>query len=209
MVNKQYRDDLREAYDGNAQKRDSNLTQGWKIDVRHNFLSLLQQENKRSLLEIGAGHGRDSKFFQDEGLEVVCIDLSQEMVKLCRGKGITANVMDVADLQFPLDSFDAVYSLNSLLHIGRAELPSVLQSITEIIKPTGLFYLGTYGGHDFEGIKDNDTYTPKRFFSYYSDENIRRVVAGVFDVISFKRILLLPNNRDLHFQSLVLRNRKL
>ena len=206
MINKSIRGDLRESYDLNAQKRDSAVTEEWKIEERSKFSSLLQQEDKRSLLEIGSGPGRDSKLFQERGFEVVCIDLSPEMVKLCQQKGLAAHVMDMADLQFPANSFDAVYSLNSLLHLTKAEFPAVLRRISEIMKPSGLFYLGMYGGYDFEGVWEDDTYAPKRFFSYYSDDHIQQLVTTMFDILSFYHIMT-SRQANLHFQSLILRKR--
>ncbi|MFC1991307.1 class I SAM-dependent methyltransferase [Chloroflexota bacterium] len=201
-----FKDDLRKSYDINAELRDFSITQDWKITERAAFFSLLQREEKNSLLEIGAGHGRDSKFFHDQGLEVVCVDLSPEMVGLCLKKGLTAYEMDMTDLQFPDNSFDAVFSLNSLLHLTGTELPAVLQRISEIMKPRGLFYLGIFGGYDFEGVRENDIYTPKRFYSYYSDDNIRQIVTGVFDLLSFSH----PADdeyQSLHFHSMTLRKK--
>lgn len=206
MMNNELRDSLRESYNRQAQQRDTSVTQAWKIEERSDFLSLLRQEHKHTLLEIGAGPGRDSRFFQDQGLETVCIDLSPEMVNLCQQKGLTAYVMDMADMLFPADSFDAVYALNSLLHLTKAELPGVLRRINVILKPAGLFYLGVYGGYDHEGVSERDFYTPKRFFSFYSDEHLRLVITEVFDILSFKRIAL-AGEQKLHFQSLILRKR--
>ena len=125
-----------------AQERDSYVIDAWKIEERTNFLSLVKQENKLSLLEIGAGTGRDSKFFQDNGPDVTCIDLSPKMVKLCLQKGLVAHKMDMTDLKFAPNSFDAAYALNSFLHIPEAEFMTALESIKMILKPTGLFYLG-------------------------------------------------------------------
>jgi len=203
-----FRDNLRKSYDANAQRRDSGKPQDWKIAERAAFLSLLQQEGKKSLLEIGAGHGRDSKFFQDQGLEVVCIDLSPEMVNLCLKKDLTAYEMDMTDLRFPDSSFDAIFSLNSLLHLTRTEFPAVLKHISEILKPDGLFFLGLYGGYDFEGILEKDDYIPKRFYSYYSDDRIQQIVNEVFELLSFTH----PANdedKQLRFQSMTLRKSKI
>ncbi|TMD70000.1 MAG: class I SAM-dependent methyltransferase [Chloroflexi bacterium] len=44
------------------------------------------------MLEIGAGTGNDSLFFRDNGLHVVCTDLSPAMVDLCTEKGLEAYV---------------------------------------------------------------------------------------------------------------------
>lgn len=125
-MNRPFRDNLRKAYDRQANQRDAGFIQEWKEQERANFLYLLQKEDKHTLLEIGSGPGRDGRFFQENGIEVVCIDLSPEMIRLCRQKGLTAYVMDMADLTFPANSFDAVYALNSLLHLTKAELPTVL-----------------------------------------------------------------------------------
>ncbi|CAG0934260.1 demethylmenaquinone methyltransferase / 2-methoxy-6-polyprenyl-1,4-benzoquinol methylase [Thermoflexales bacterium] len=201
------RNDLREAYDRKALERESYPIADWKIRVRQDFLALLQAEQKRTLLELGAGPGRDARFFQDNGLQVTCVDLSAEMVELCRQKGLAAEVMDCGDLRFAAESFEAVYALNCLLHLPKHELPSVLRSIDVILKPAGVFYLGVYGGVDHEGVWQDDTYEPKRFFSFFVDEQLQQAVTKVFEVLSFQRILLSKENSNLHFQSLILRKR--
>src|SRR5512138_444896 len=91
---------LVDAYNRYAQERDGHPTESWKMEERATFLEILEQEHKQSLLEIGAGPGKDSKFFSDHRLDVTCVDLSPEMVKLCQQKGLKAHMMDVTDLQF-------------------------------------------------------------------------------------------------------------
>jgi SAM-dependent methyltransferase len=140
------------SYNRQAEQRNQSDIEIWKAIERAEFLALLKSEQKQSLLEIGAGHGRDSQFFQENGLQVTCVDLSPEMVRLCQQKGLNARLMDMIDLDFPDHSFDAVYSLNSLLHLPKTELPTVLQNIRRVLNPNGLFFLGMYGGYDFEGI---------------------------------------------------------
>src|SRR6266581_6369244 len=161
---------LREFYDNQAEERDNSEYPAWKQLERQQFLTRLQQEGKTSLLEIGAGPGRDSKFFQDHGLAVISTDLSPEMVKRCQQKGLTAYVMDFLHLDFPPQSFDAIHALNCLLHVPTQDLPSVLQTLPGLLKPTGLFYLGVYGGIKHEGIWPDDPHRPGCFFSYHSDE---------------------------------------
>ncbi|MDP9310282.1 MAG: class I SAM-dependent methyltransferase [Chloroflexota bacterium] len=197
------KDNLRVAYDRNAAERDGYAKELWKVAERQHFLALLQAEHKQSLLELGAGPGTDSLFFQQHGLAVTATDLSPEMIKRCRAKGLTAYVLDFSDLQMPANSFDAVYALNSLLHLPKRDLPHVLQRIHTILKPRGLFYFGVYGGHDHEGPLPNDSYDPPRFFSFYTDEHLHQRVRNVFDVLSYTPITLGENN--FHFQSFVLR----
>ncbi len=198
---------LREAYNKNAHLRDAKAVQDWKKKERSKFLSLLLQEQKETLLEIGAGPGKDSLFFQEGGFKVFCIDLSPEMVNICMQKGLKAKVMDFSNLRFPDGSFDSVYALNCLLHLRKKELPSVLVAINAILKSGGLLYMGMYGGYDYEGIWPDDPYEPKRFFSFYDDDHLKRVVSEVFEVESFNKIDIGQLNTGLHFQSVVLRKR--
>lgn len=200
------RDNLCQAYDKYAQERDSSPTQDWKVKERSSFLLTLQQHGKKKLLEIGAGTGRDGKYFQDNGFEVVCIDLSPAMTELCKQKGLTAYVMDMNHIDFPENSFDAVYSMNSLLHLTKNEFPKILHQLNTLIRTDGMVYLGIYGGYDHEGIWDKDPYMPKRFFSFFSDEHLEQEVIKVFDILTFNRVLFEPDN-PIHFQSLILKKK--
>ena len=203
MMDKQRKANLKKAYDQQAEERNKSQIEAWKVAERAHFLSLLEKESKQTLLEIGTGHGRDSLFFQEQGFSVTGIDLSPAMVDLCQQKGITAYVMDVVDLNFEVNSFDAVYALNSFLHLSKSEFPSALENVHAILQPAGLFYLGLYGGFDFEGIWEDDFYTPKRFFSFHTDEDLKKILADIFETIYFKHISLGEDRKP--FQSVILR----
>jgi SAM-dependent methyltransferase len=190
------------SYDGGAAERDRHEVAPWKVEERGRFLALLREENKTTFLEVGAGTGRDSRFFQDQGLAVVSTDLSPEMVRRCHEKGLTAHVMDFLHLDFPGESFDAIYALNCLLHVPRADLRRVLERLRALLRPGGLFYLGVYGGRDWEGVAPEDRHEPKRFFCYRTDTQILEAVSGLFDVRSFRIVPL--EGEAFHFQSLIL-----
>lgn len=207
MQNHSLKITLRETYDKYAQERESSELQDWKIAERARFLSALQKEHKKSLLEIGAGTGRDSKFFQDEGFDVTCIDLSPAMVEHCRQKGLTAYVMDMNAINLLEASFDAVYSMNSLLHLPKDEFSEVLLQVNTLLRKNGLFYVGMYGGYDFEGISENDAYIPKRFFSFSTDEHLKQEITKVFDILTNNPVHFETDN-PLHFQSLILKKRE-
>jgi SAM-dependent methyltransferase len=205
-MDREIRIDLRKAYDRQASDRDAADIAGWKIKERADFLSMLQKEGKHSLLEVGSGPGRDGLFFLENGLKVTCIDLSPENINLCRKKGLTAYVMDMNNMFFPDNSFDAAYSLNSLLHLSKVELPGVLKAIHYILRSGGLFYMGVYGGNDFEGFRENDVTVPPRFFSYYTDDHILEVVGEIFDILDFRRVQY-REDASHHFQSLFLKKK--
>ena len=195
--------DLRTSYNRSAEARDQAARQAWKVRERANFLHLLQVENKKRLLEIGAGPGWDSLFFQESGLIVTATDLSPEMVRLCRKKGLMGHSMSFDQLDFP-QSFDAIYALNCLLHVPKKEMPIILQRLQTLLKPGGLFYMGVYGGEDYEGIYEDDFQEPKRFFSFYTNEHIQTDVGQFFELVYFQDIH--PDNHHLIFQSMIWRN---
>ena len=198
---------LRAAYSReSAAQRDNTAKEDWKIVERQQFLALLREEGKTTLLEIGAGTGKDALFFQESGLRVVCTDLSQAMVALCSAKGLEAYEMDFLNLDFAPASFDAIYALNCLLHVPGAALPAVLEKIRDLLRPAGLFFLGVYGGFEKEGINENDYHDPPRFFSHHTDEFMRQVTAPYFDLVSFK-VVSIPG-KAWHFQSMTLRRKE-
>ncbi|WP_011064757.1 hypothetical protein [Oceanobacillus iheyensis] len=66
--------------------------------------------------------------------------------------------------------------------------------------------MGVYGGKNSQGVWEKDTYNPKRFFSFYLDEQIQAVVEKVFNV---EYINIIPKDiiggeQELSFQSMVL-----
>jgi SAM-dependent methyltransferase len=194
-------DSLRVSYDGRAAWRDQQEKQPWKLAERELFLSRVVEDGGGRLLEIGAGPGHDSAFFASHGLQVVATDLSPAMIGFCRQKGLDAHVMDFLHLDFPADSFDAVYALNCLLHVPNADLPEVLAAIRAVLRPGGLFYMGVYGGDGDEGPASDDRHEPARFFSWRTDEQIRGFVTRYFSLVDFH--VIEPGQLD--FQSLTMR----
>ncbi len=196
---------LRSAYATSAKQRDQGTKTQWKLDERRAFLNRLAVEGKRRLLEIGAGTGHDGAYFVENGLEVVATDLTPEMVDLCREKGLEAHVMDVLQLDFADASFDAVWTINCLLHVPNADLPSALIEIDRVLRPEGLFFFGVYGGDVVgEGINEDDWHDPPRFFSFRSDDELQTFVRTSFEIVDFH---VVSGGESFRFQSVTARKR--
>jgi 2-polyprenyl-3-methyl-5-hydroxy-6-metoxy-1,4-benzoquinol methylase len=176
---------LAAAYDAAADERELGSVAPWKADERARFLSRLQAEGAATLLELGAGTGVHGRWFADQGLAVTATDLSAVMVEHCRAKGLTALQMDMQSLAFA-EPFDAVFAMNCLLHVPNAQLPMVLARIAGALRPGALAFLGQWSGPDEEGPWAGDNYAPKRFFSFRSDEALKRALAQHFAVVDFR-----------------------
>lgn len=195
-------DRLRASYDDSAAaRRDATPKADWKVAERSAFLDRLRAARARTLLEIGCGSGQDSAWFQDEGLEVTAVDLSPAMVSLARAKGVRAEVRDLLHLGFPGAAFDAVYSVNTLLHVPNSDLDAALRAVRDVLAPGGLFFLGVFGGEAEEGIAEDDQHDPPRFFSFRTDEQLQAYAAEHFECLDFHT---LATPRDFTFQSMTL-----
>lgn len=211
-------ENLRPQYDSNAEQRDMGNKSAWKISERAHFLHYLQRfpttNEPLRLLEVGAGTGQDAVFFRDQGIQVVCSDVSPVMVARCREKGLTAYTADFLSLPFEPASFEAIYALNCLLHVPKADLPRVLQALRALLVPRGLFYLGVYGGENREGLfgTGDEGEEAGRFFSYYTADSLIAAVTPFFELLYFRAIdlELNPATQALGracFQSLILQVR--
>jgi len=203
----QSRDELKRAYALDAAARDERSLATWRVREREQFLSELTAHRCVSLLELGAGVGRDARFFADHGCAVTCIDLAEGMVAKCREKGLTAHVMDVVDLAFDDATFDAAYSVNCLLHLPAEELSEALIEIRRVLRPGALFYYGTWGGFEHEGVYEDDHLFPPRWFSFHDDATLQRTVDAIFEIARFRSDPRDPEDSRFRFQSFLLRKR--
>ena len=195
---------LKKYYDQEAELRNSSEKEEWKKNQRARFYSYIKAEGKKSLLEIGAGTGNDSRFFMDCGLSVIAIDLSSEMVKLCKEKNIEAYELDFYNISNLNKKFDYIWSMNSLLHVPKTDLLQVLNEINMVLNEKGLFYMGVYGGVDTESDFVNEVTDTPRFFSYYSESKLKEVLSDVFEIIEFEQIDV---GRDTDFQAVIMRKK--
>jgi SAM-dependent methyltransferase len=107
------------------------------------------------------------------------------------------------NLSFSDRVFEAVFAMNCLLHLPRPRLKEGLRGIRELLAPGGIFYWGQYGGVDREGVRADDHYRPKRFFSTLTDAGMIGAGEEFFEVIAFEAIPV--GDDEYHFQSLTLR----
>jgi len=183
-----FKENIKKYYDEEAELRDSkSVRSDWKIYVRENFYDLITRENKKTLLELGAGAGYDSQFFMNGGLEVTAIDLSGEMVKKCREKDIDAYELDFYNLSSLNKKYDCIYAINTLLHVPKADLWQVLNEIDLVLETDGLFYMGLYGGDDTESeIMKSEVSDAPRLFTLHSEKYLKATLKNHFRILSFE-----------------------
>ncbi len=116
----------------------------------------IKPNNVMKVLEIGAGHGRDTMFFASNGLEVEALDYSRTGIEIINKKAhekklpVKSQLFDVKKpLPFRDACFDAVYSHMLLnMRFSQAELHSILSEIRRVLKPNGLNYFSVRNHND-------------------------------------------------------------
>jgi SAM-dependent methyltransferase len=192
---------IRNSYNNSVGLRDRKEIESWKEKELNKVLANIDDKKNCRLLDLGAGSGLYGKYFENNGLQVTCIDLSSSMINLCKQKGLDAHIMDFYDLEFDENFFNIIWSLNTLLHVPKKSIHKVFEEIKRVLKPNGLFYLGLYGSNNFEGIWEQDRYEPKRFFSFYENNTIKELIQEHFKIEKFEVYDI--GDRHIKFQSIL------
>ena len=112
------------------------------------YCALFQKEGMKQILELGAGHGRDSLHCAGKGLKLTAVDYSEvglsEIRKGAKAAGISRLIRTVRHdvrkaLPFADETFDACYS-HSLLctALTRADRDFILREVRRVLRPGGL-----------------------------------------------------------------------
>ncbi|GAA1570343.1 MULTISPECIES: class I SAM-dependent methyltransferase [Kribbella] len=175
-----------------------------RVSRRTAYLDQLQGEGRRTVLEIGCGPGRDGEAIAAAGLDYTGVDLSPASVEACRASGLRAEVASVLELPFEDSTFDAGWTMSTLLHVADEDLDQALQEIVRVLRPGAPLAIGLWG--DANGSEqtweDGTGYGPARFFSIRSDDGLRSVLARYGEV---EQWATWDNDRAMHYQWAVLR----
>lgn len=180
----EYRDETRKAYDRYAQKFADKFKEYAKNYPLPADFFLEHLEGKK-ILDLGAGAGDHALYFKEKGYDVLCGDISERMVEMCRKKGLRAEVMDIENMEVEGKSYNGVWAYTSLLHIPRDKVPEVIKEIAGILRPNGIFALAVKQGEG-EGFESSEKYPgERRWFTYFTDEEIRGMTDSLFEILKF------------------------
>lgn len=176
-------------YNQLAKDYDQKTSDFW-AKIPKTFFDKFLNLTKGKVLDVGSGPGRDGLLFKQNGLDVVCLDASQEMIKLCSQKGLNAIKGDFKKLPFENNSFDGVWAYTSLLHSKKEEIDQSLKEIKRVLKKDGIFGLGMMEG-DSQGyrqdFKGDSSLNQLRWFSYFSKEELEKILTNNgFKIIYFE-----------------------
>ena len=128
------------------------------------FVSLLPTQSL--VLDLGCGHGVNTAYFRDQGMQIEAWDLSTAMQQVAKRQfDIDVQLLGFDDLNS--DSvYDGICANYSLLHMQPAQVPSYLEAMSKALKPNGVLHLGMKLGDSTE--RDS----LGRFYAYYPEQQL-------------------------------------
>lgn len=116
---------------------------------RERFANLLSPGAR--VLDAGCGSGRDARVFRDMGFQVTAFDASPRLAALAREHtGLPVKVSTFQEVAWR-EAFDGIWASASLLHVPRAELPSIMRRLRGALTPGGVWYMSfKYGAGERE-----------------------------------------------------------
>lgn len=153
-------------------------------DIYRQFIDNLTSDSVQTILDVGCGSGRDSKYFANLGFAVTAVDGSVKLLNLAKNN--CEHDIDWLQLSFHeiakqnwINHFTGIWACASLLHVPFNELPSILNTLVIALKTDGMIYLSfKYGNRE---RLDGD-----RFFCDMNDSRIEQLLTKVPSVTLVK-----------------------
>ena len=193
-----YKEETINSYNKHAKKFSEKFQELMTLNKRYEFKRFVDLLPGKKILDLGCGAGDHAYYFSKQGLQLTCVDLSTEMIKLCKEKGLNAHIMDIEDLKFEANNFDGIWAVTSLLHIPKLGLPSLINKLWKILKKNGILYVCVKEGEGERLIEDKG-FNSKRFFSFWKKEEIIDLFKKNFSLIEFREAKLGHTNFLMFF----------
>ncbi len=184
-----YKKQTIESYNQNTEELSEKFKELMDLNRRYEFQRFIDLLKGKKILDLGCGSGDHSLYFKENGLDVTAIDLSEEMIKLCKEKGLDAFVKDIENLDFEDKSFDGIWAVTSLLHIPKSNLKSVIKKLNLILKDGGILYVCVKEGKGEDLVEDKSGNT-SRFFAFWKEEELMKLFEDYFVLIENKKVQL-------------------
>jgi SAM-dependent methyltransferase len=144
---------------------------GPRLELRNRFIKQLQTEARSRVVDFGAGPGRDCAGFDEAGLRVVGLDLALANGVAARRAGLTVIHGSVLAPPFRPASFDAGWSMSTLMHLPADDMVTAVHAMAATLTPGAPLQVGLWGGEPSERVDESIAGQRRRFFSRPLDLN--------------------------------------
>lgn len=176
-------DDLmRDYYDAELRSRADRPLTSERGTHLSDFVTECRARYLSSVIEVGCGAGRDGQTMVTHDFDYTGIDLSAVGVEVCQGFGLSAVQASAIDLPFSDRSFDAGWTMSTLMHLPGDDIKLALAELARVIRPGGLLEIGVWGADEPRVRIDDDG----RYFRSRTDHQLRELLSAIGDVEAFE-----------------------
>jgi SAM-dependent methyltransferase len=151
--------DVRESYDSAAKAYAEHLAS--ELDQkpldRHLLNRFAEETRAQGLVaDLGCGPGHVAKYLHDQGVTVIGIDISSEMIRCAASlnPGLDFRVGDMRELSLPTASLVGLVAFYSIVHFDSAELDGVMVQLRRVLALGGLALLSFHMGDQVVHVDD-------------------------------------------------------
>src|SRR5262249_45191561 len=151
--------DVRESYDSAAEAYARHLASelAQKPLDRHLLNRFAEESRGRGLVaDLGCGPGHVARYLHQQGVTVVGIDVSPEMIRCASSlnPGLDFRVGDMRELELPAASLAGLVAFYSIVHFESAELGGVMRQLRRVLAPGGLALVSFHVGDQVVHVDD-------------------------------------------------------
>lgn len=145
----------------------------------------------KKVLDIGAGNGFIEEFLSQINVKIFGNDISSVSVKNLKSKFKGEfRKESLYRMQYPKNSFDAIFALEVLEHVPPTKIFNLLKKIKGILRKNGSFILSIPTNEGLENMKNN----PSGHVRVYTENLIRAELEIVgFKIIKIKTLYAFKN----------------
>ena len=180
-------------------------------DPRLRFLDQLlgRLRSGSQIVDLGCGAGIPCTAKLAEQHNVLGIDISAEQLRRARDRIPSARFTkaDIATVDLPPRTLDAVTAFYSLTHIPRVEHAEVFRRIASWLKEDGYLLATLSARGESDGIEDDFVGVPMYFSGYGPDTTLRLLDEAGFDLVINEIVTMNGPGGEDSFQWLLARKR--
>lgn len=145
---------------------------------------------KGRVLDAGCGGGLFSSKLQEEGFEVIGLDISKELIKIAEKKypKVTFLLGDLRKLPFIDGYFSGIFAHASLVHLEtESDVIKILNEFHRVLKSNGVLHMNVkkqIGENETEQVIEKKSQEVRFFRFYKEDELLQLLSKSGFKIIS-------------------------
>lgn len=137
-----------------------------------------------TVLDLGCGSGYITNYLQEQKLNAIGIDISEEMIKIAtskfpKSKFLLADFIDIEKF-FEEDTIDGLIAIYSLYFVPKEQFDDMLYSLSKVLKKDGIFLFVTQigNGEDFitTPLMEENNVDDKLYVNYYMKDELENIL---------------------------------